>query len=371
MDRKYHYERYQTQVALKELGEKGQEKLSLAKVLVVGAGGLGCPALQYLAGAGIGKIGIIDDDIVSLSNLHRQVLFGVNDIGKYKVDAAAKQLKELNPEIIYPIYKERLDNRNALAIIEPYDIIIDGTDNLTSKYVINDACLLLNKPFIYGGISGYEGQVALFNVNNNSANYRDLFPQLPEEASLDCNQQGVLGMLPGIIGCMQATEAIKWIAGIGKTTCNTIFNYNMLEQKIYSFSLSHHLENQTPAPANPTAFKSYNYDIACNTDEDERYSIDIVSFEELRLHKNTMVIDLRQLDELPLLYEFEHLKIPEQILYNQAEELPYEEFILLCQTGKRSLLAAKKLRAIFKNRRKVFSLQGGILQWKKYASNKK
>lgn len=371
MNAKYHYERYKTQIALKGLGENGQEKLSLAKILVVGAGGLGCPALQYIAGAGVGRIGIIDDDIVSLCNLHRQILFDVDDIGKYKVDAAERQLKELNPEIIYDTYKIRLDNNNALEIIEGYDIIIDGSDNLASKYLINDACVLLKKPFVYGGIFGYEGQVALFNVNNNSANYRDLFPQLPKEDSLDCSQQGVLGMLSGIIGCMQAAEAIKWITNIGKITGNTIFNYNMLEQKIYTYSVPHYLENQLPAPTNAMAFEKYNYNFSCNTEEEEKYSIDILTFEQLRLNKNAIVIDLRQPDEIPAFSEFEHLNILEQALYHQAEDLPYEQFILICQTGRRSLLAAKKLADIFENKKKIFSLNGGILQWKKYISNKK
>ncbi|MGF7231993.1 ThiF family adenylyltransferase [Arachidicoccus sp.] len=370
MNKLFHNERYQTQIALEELGEDGQKKLSAAKVLVVGAGGLGCPTLQYLAAAGIGVIGIIDNDIVSLSNLHRQILFGINDLGEHKVVAAKRSLMRLNPEIIYPLFKERLSKDNALEIIEYYDIVIDCTDNLASKYLINDACVLLKKPFVYAGISRYEGQVALFNIAWNAANYRDLFPQLPREEQLDCRFQGVLGVLPGIIGCMQAAEAIKWITSIGSITSNAILSYNMLQQKIYTYILLHHSKNQLSAPKNAAAFKDYNYASSCNRNAEAVFSIDMKAFEKLRSNKNVAVIDIRQLDEKPELSGFAYLKIPDQDLYPQLQNLPYEQFILICQTGKRSLVAAKKITKMLDNHRKIVSLSGGILQWENYSLHK-
>src|SRR6476620_5750655 len=185
MDNTISYERYQRQMALKNFGEGGQQKLLQAKVLVIGAGGLGCPALQYLAAAGIGNIGIVDDDSVSLSNLHRQILYSVRDIGFLKAERAAEKLREMNPEISIISYAGRLTTQNAFSIMDGYDIIVDGTDNFSSRYMINDACVLLNKPLVYGAVSQYEGQVAIFNVKKNkteeTVNYRDLFPHPPGE----------------------------------------------------------------------------------------------------------------------------------------------------------------------------------------------
>ena len=221
------YERYQRQILLKEFGIDAQQKLLQAKVLVIGAGGLGCPALQYLVAAGIGTIGIVDDDIVSLNNLHRQVLYTVNDIGLSKAEVAAEKLKALNDEINIISYNERLTNKNALALLMNMILLVDGTDNFSSRYMINDACVLLNKPLVYGAISKFEGQVAVFNIKDEiqirAINYRDLFPTPPKDDEvLNCAEAGVLGVLPGIIGTMQANETIKLITGIGKPLINTI-----------------------------------------------------------------------------------------------------------------------------------------------------
>ena len=212
------YERYQRQILLKEFGIAGQQKLLQAKVLVIGAGGLGCPVLQYLTAAGIGCIGIVDNDVVSLSNLHRQVLYDTNDIGKSKVSVAAEKLRLVNSDTELIEYHIHLDKNNCLGIINEYDIIIDCTDNFASRYMINDACVLKAKPLVYAGVNRFEGQVAVFNVTRNekvrTANYRDLFPVQPEQNEvLNCSEAGVLGVLPGIIGSMQASEAIKLITG--------------------------------------------------------------------------------------------------------------------------------------------------------------
>jgi molybdopterin/thiamine biosynthesis adenylyltransferase/rhodanese-related sulfurtransferase len=212
--------RYSRHLVLKEFGAEGQLKLKQARILVVGAGGLGCPALLYLAAAGVGTLGIVDFDVVQESNLQRQVLFRMDDIGTNKANAATNHLRELNPLISITPYPVRLTSQNALDIIGNYDLVIDGSDNFPTRYLVNDACVLLDKSFVYGSVLEYEGQVSVFNVHLNSqysSNYRDLFhsPPLPDKVP-NCEQAGVLGVLPGIIGSIQANEAIKVLTGIGE-----------------------------------------------------------------------------------------------------------------------------------------------------------
>jgi adenylyltransferase/sulfurtransferase len=232
------YERYHRQIILPEFGEIGQQKLLKAKVLVIGAGGLGCPALQYLTAAGIGTIGIVDDDVVSLNNLHRQVLYSVNDIGLSKAERAAHILEQLNPDINIIAYNERLENQNAITLFHDFDIVVDGTDNFSTRYMINDACVLLNKPLVYGAISLFEGQVSVFrNQNADDVNYRDIFPDPPKEGEvLNCAEAGVLGVLPGIIGTMMANETIKLLTGIGDSLINQLLTYNALNNQVYQLN---------------------------------------------------------------------------------------------------------------------------------------
>ena len=204
--------RYQRQLILKELGEVGQEKLVKAKVLVIGAGGLGCPALQYLTAAGIGTIGIVDFDVIELSNLQRQPLYAVEDIGKLKVDVSETKLRAINPEININVFRTQLTNQNALVIINQFDLVLDCTDNFLTRYIINDTCILLNKAFIYGAVLRFEGQCAVFNLKDiktgTQTNYRDLFPTA-DDAALSCNEAGILGVLPGIIGTIQASATFN------------------------------------------------------------------------------------------------------------------------------------------------------------------
>jgi adenylyltransferase/sulfurtransferase len=360
------YERYQRQILLKEFGETAQEKLLQAKVLVVGAGGLGCPALQYLAAAGIGTIGIIDDDIVSLSNLHRQVLFSVNDIGLSKAEVAAEKLQVLNDEINIHVYNERLGTQNALSIIGEYDIIVDGTDNFSSRYMINDACVLLNKPLIYGAISKFEGQVAVFNVKDKTraANYRDLFPSPPKDDEVpNCAEAGVLGVLPGIIGTMQANETIKLITGIGKPLINKILTYNALDNSSYEFNLSLNEEAQALIPKDEKEFLATDYEWLCSSHINDVLEIDVVQFDEFIEADNTMIVDVREKDEQPFVDEFEYMQIPLSKLNGQSM-FTKDNVVLFCQTGKRSLQAAKMLDELFADK-KLYSLKGGIIEWKK------
>jgi sulfur-carrier protein adenylyltransferase/sulfurtransferase len=363
------YERYQRQMILKNFGEAGQQKLMQAKVLVIGAGGLGCPALQYLAAAGIGTIGIVDDDTVSLSNLHRQILYSVKDIGLPKAERSAEVLRLLNPEIKIIAYSERLTTQNVLAIMDAYDIIIDGTDNFSSRYMINDACVLLNKPLVYGAVSQYEGQVAIFNVHsleagNERVNYRDLFPQPPKEDEvLNCAEAGVLGVLPGIIGSLQANETIKLVTGIGKPLINRMLVYNALNNQMYELELAAKQETRVLIPINKDAFKGMDYDWLCGSAA-EPCEIDYITFDELLAAGNVDVIDVREPDEMPLIDEFPYHRVPLNQLPDNTPLMKSNTVVTICQSGKRSLKAAKQLTVMFGASKKIFSLRGGIIQWK-------
>jgi sulfur-carrier protein adenylyltransferase/sulfurtransferase len=268
MDVRQTYERYQRQLILKDFGIRAQEKLAQAKVLVIGAGGLGCSVLQYLAAAGLGHIGIADTDMVSVSNLHRQILYNTSDVGRPKVEVAREKLQALNPELVIETWMVRWQHQQCVDHFPEYDIIVDATDNFASRYLINDACVLFGKPLVYGAVSQYEGQVALFNApmpgGERSVNYRDLFPQpVLEGEVMSCAEGGVLGVLPGIIGTLQATEVIKWLTGIGETMANRMIAYNALSQNFISFQLTANAEAGNYLPESKETFMRINYDEMC------------------------------------------------------------------------------------------------------------
>lgn len=220
--------RYNRQTILPEIGDEGQEKLKKAKVLVLGAGGLGCPILQYIATAGVGFIGIMDFDVIEIHNLHRQILYTENEIGQEKSIVAKEVVSKLNPLIQVEAINEKLTPENANQIIQQYDIVVDGSDNFATRYLVNDICVLLNKPLIYGSILKFEGQVAVFN-HNGSKNLRDLFPEMPDPKDVpNCNLNGVLGTLPGIIGTMMAHETLKLILDL-PTLKNELILFNTLD----------------------------------------------------------------------------------------------------------------------------------------------
>jgi len=363
------YERYQRQVILKEMGESGQRKLLQSKVLVIGAGGLGCPALQYLAAAGVGNIGIVDDDVVSITNLHRQPLYSTFDIGFSKVEKAKHSLTKLNPDINITSYNERLTTQNALNIIGVYDLVIDGTDNFASRYLVNDACVLLNKPLVYGAVSQFEGQVAIFNYQNKNGdvpvNYRDLFPIPPGDGEvLNCAEAGVLGVLPGIIGTMQANETIKLITGIGKPLINSLLTYNALNNRLYEVLLSAREESRLLIPATKTEFEQMDYNWLCAA-VNQQFEIDVAGFDQLRNSIKIDIIDVREPGEIPLLTEFGYRQIPLSQFKEKIPAIQNETVIVFCQTGKRSLQAAQMLFDTFGETKKIYSLQGGILNWLK------
>jgi sulfur-carrier protein adenylyltransferase/sulfurtransferase len=371
MNKERSYERYQRQIQLKEFGNEGQQKLLQAKVLVIGAGGLGCPVLQYLAAAGVGCIGIVDDDVVELSNLQRQPLYSVNEIGLSKAITAQQKLLQLNPEININAYNERLTVANALEIIAQYNIVIDGTDNFATRYMINDACVIENKPLIFGAISKFEGQVAVFNckqnINETTVNYRDLFPQPPKDGEvLNCAQTGVLGVLPGIIGTMMANETIKLITGIGKPLINRMMTYNALTNQVYELALNASEKIVSVIPENAAAFKQMNYDWLCASSLAMQFEIDIERFDAVLQGKNVKVIDVRELHELPLVTEFKTLRIPLGVLKEKMNALVNENIVFFCQSGIRSLQAAAIAAEQVGNKKEIYSLQGGIVAWKKW-----
>jgi adenylyltransferase/sulfurtransferase len=361
-------DRYQRQIQLKEIGQVGQDKITHAKVLIIGAGGLGCPALQYLAAAGVGTIGIVDFDVVELSNLQRQILYTVDDVGNSKAIIAAKKLELLNPEIKIDIYNFQITNKNALEILENYDIIIDGSDNFTTRYLINDACVLLDKPLIYGAVLRFEGQIGVFNladkITNCKTNYRDLFPKPPDlDAAISCNDVGVLGVIPGIIGTMQATEALKIITGIGKPLVNKIISYNALENSFYDFEIISNVNSSIDFPKNKTAFLDYNYDWFCNSNLDVA-TLSVEDFDNLRTKENVTIIDVREKGEVPYVDEFSFTFIPLSEFENRISTIPTEnKIVVFCKSGQRSAKAINIIKEKSPNCQ-AFSLKGGIDEWK-------
>lgn len=231
-------ERYQRQIALKDFGPNAQQALGEAKVLVIGAGGLGLPVLTYLNAMGVGHLGIMDDDVVALSNLHRQVLFNEKDLGRPKVAVAFEKLRKQNSSTNIKGYQIKLNAGNALAHISEYDLIVDCSDNFPTRYLVNDACVLSNTPFVYGALHGFEGQVSVFNFKDGPS-YRCLFPKMPGLQEIpNCNDHGVLGVLPGIIGNLQAMEVVKMITGIGEVMAGRLLIYNALNQKMHQIKFS-------------------------------------------------------------------------------------------------------------------------------------
>jgi molybdopterin/thiamine biosynthesis adenylyltransferase/rhodanese-related sulfurtransferase len=222
---------YNRHLILDKIGEGGQLKLKKSKVLVIGAGGLGCPILQYLTAAGVGTIGVVDDDVVDQSNLQRQILYTIDDVGMSKAETAVKRLSKLNPFVQFDVYNEKLTKDNAVALFEKYDIIVDGSDNFQTRYLSNDAAVLANKPLVYGSIFKFEGQVSVFNYEN-SGTYRCIYPTPPSPGSVpNCSEIGVIGVLPGIIGSLQANEVIKIICGIGEVLADKLMIFDVLSMR--------------------------------------------------------------------------------------------------------------------------------------------
>jgi adenylyltransferase/sulfurtransferase len=359
--------RYDRHIIIPDFGFEGQKKLKAAKVLVVGSGGLGSPSLLYLAAAGIGTIGIIDFDVVDDSNLQRQVLFGVDEIGKPKVEAAKRRLQSLNPHITINIHNQQLTSRNALDIIKDYDVVADGTDNFPTRYLVNDACVLLGKPNVYGSIFQFEGQVSVFNYNDQNGdpgpNYRDLYPTPPPPGLVpSCAEGGVLGVLPGIIGSLQALEVIKVITGIGETLSGRFFIFDALNFETRTFKIKRNPANPLNGE-NPTITELIDYEQFCGMKAVEKPIKEISARELYDLQvrgEDIQVIDVREPHE----YEISNLGgelIPLATVSDNADKIDRNKQVIVhCKMGGRSAKAIRELEEKF-GFTNLYNLKGGIL----------
>ena len=366
------YERYSRHLILPEVALEGQKRLKAASVLCIGTGGLGSPLLLYLAAAGIGRIGIVDFDVVDTSNLQRQVIHGTSWVGKPKIESAKNRIHEINPYCQVDLYETRLTSENALEILQPYDIVVDGTDNFPTRYLVNDACVLLNKPNVYGSILRFEGQASVFNYECGP-NYRDLFPEPPPPGMVpSCAEGGVLGILPGIIGLIQATETVKIILGQGNTLSGRLLLYNALDMKFRELKLR-------PNPIRPVIEKLIDYEQFCGIPQ--------AKAEEAKQQMESQEMTVKDLKELldsgakdfVLLdvrnpHEYDIAKIPGSVLVplpeiengngvaKVKEMLNGHRLIAHCKMGGRS---AKAL-AILKEAGIVgTNVKGGITAWSK------
>jgi len=360
--------RYSRHLLIPEVGLEGQCRLKSSKVLVIGAGGLGSPVLLYLAAAGVGTIGIIDFDVVDESNLQRQIIHGQSDIGRPKPESARDALNELNPYVKVNLHHERLDVTNAHTIISGYDLIVDGTDNFATRYLVNDACVLAGKPYVWGSIFRFEGQVSVFWENAPSGkglNYRDLYPEPPPpEMAPSCAEGGVLGILCASIGAMMATEAIKLITGIGETMLGRLAVYDALEMSYRVIPLRR-APNRTAIDGliDYQKFCSANHVSAVPTD-----AIPVISARELKAIKengmDVQLIDVRGIEEWNIVHIEGAKHIPKHRIMSEEvlAALNKKDFIVLhCKMGMRSRDVLLEMQQQgFTN---VKSLDGGILAW--------
>ena len=356
--------RYSRHLIIPEVGVPGQKRLKNAKVLVVGAGGLGSPALLYLAAAGVGTLGIIDFDVVDESNLQRQVIHGVSDLGKPKALSAKESIVEINPLVNVILHEERLDSDNALDIFRPYDLVLDGTDNFATRYLVNDACVLLGKPYVWGSIYRFEGQVSVF-WDEYGPNYRDLYPVPPPPGMVpSCAEGGVLGVLCASIGSVMVTEAIKLITGIGESLLGRLMVYDALEMSYRTIKI------RKDPKAEPVT-RLIDYEEFCGVVSDEAQQAAFGSTitaadlkEMLDAGKDPYLVDVRE----PV--EYEIVKIPggvlipkDRILSGEAlAELPQDKpLVLYCKTGVRSAEALAAVKAA--GFRDAVHVQGGVTAW--------
>lgn len=370
-------DRLQRQINLKGLGIAGQKKLQNASVLVIGAGGLGCPALQYLAAAGVGKIGILDGDRVAVNNLNRQILFGRADVGKKKALIAVEVLDKKYGDSIYKGLPFFLDKENAIKLIGQYELVLDCTDNFATRYLINDVCVLLKKPFIQGAIYRDEGQVAVFNYETDgklSCNYRDLYPTAPNQELIpDCNETGVLGVLPGIIGTYQASEAVKIICDRGTPLVNKVLFINLFSNSSYLLAVKPRPETTSLIPSTGEELRKKDYGLSCASIKTLSWGKAMEKFKTDPT--NTIWVDVRERGEKPELKRPENLLLPLSELDQQMNSLKkFSQILLFCKSGMRSLHAAEKLSTDF-SKKEIFSIEGGLddlhspvnsdIQWQK------
>ena len=362
--------RYSRHLIMPEVGVDGQRKLKAAKVLCIGAGGLGSPVAMYLAAAGVGTLGLVDFDVVDFSNLQRQILHSTPDVGRPKLQSAKEKLHALNPEIEIRTHEVALSSQNALQLFEPYDIIVDGTDNFPTRYLVNDACVLLGKPNAYGSIFRFEGQASVFATKNGPC-YRCLYPEPPPPGLVpSCAEGGVLGVLPGLIGVIQATETAKLIMGIGEPLIGRFLIYDALRMRFRELKL----RKDPDCPVcgtHPTVTKLIDYEQFCGITPAAPEPVIVNNATELtsvelkqRLDRGEKltIVDVREPNELQINRIPGSVHIPLGDIPKRYNELdPDAELVMQCKSGVRSAKAADFLRSVgFK---RVLNLKGGILDW--------
>ena len=360
--------RYSRHLSLPEVGVEGQKKIKGAKVLVVGAGGLGSPVSLYLAAAGVGTIGMVDFDIVDESNLQRQVLFGMEQIGKSKLLSAKERLENLNPYTEYVLHEVALSSENALDIIKDYDMVVDGTDNFPTRYLVNDACVILGKPNVYGSIYRFDGQVSVFNYEGGPC-YRCLYPTPPPPGLVpSCAEGGVLGVLPGIIGTMQANEALKLILGIGDLMVGRFMLFDALSMEFSELKIKNNVDCVV-CGANPSVTELIDYKQFCGiesvTEKVAYKEMDVTELETvLQNGAAPTIIDVREDFELEISKLNGALHIPMNEVPKRLEELNADsDYVIMCRTGVRSAQICEFLSN--QNFKSVANLTGGINEWAK------
>jgi molybdopterin/thiamine biosynthesis adenylyltransferase/rhodanese-related sulfurtransferase len=362
-------ERYARHLILPDVGVEGQQRLKAARVLIVGAGGLGSPVALYLAAAGVGTLGLVDFDDVDVSNLQRQILHGTKDVGRSKLESARARLRDVNPHVRIETHDARLTSANALDIITRYDIVVDGTDNFATRYLTNDACVLLGKPNVYGSIFRFEGQASVFGLDDGPC-YRCLFPEPPPPGSVpSCAEGGVLGVLPGIVGTIQATEAIKLILGIGDTLAGRLLLIDALSMQFRAMTLRK--DPACPACGTRTITELIDYDEFCGAPGgDAVHDVDDVAeitprqlAERLARADDTLdLIDVREPGEWAIARIDGARLIPlAQIPASLASLDKAREIVVMCRSGVRSANAVRFMQR--EGFARVWNLAGGILRW--------
>jgi len=361
-------QRYDRQMRLGQLGVAGQLRLKNARVLVVGAGGLGCPILQYLAAAGVGTLIVIDPDIVSLDNLHRQILYGDADIGRAKAVVAVEKLSRINPHCTYIPRVERFSATNAKELLEMVDVVVDGSDNFATRYIINDSCVLHKTPLVFGCVQGFEGQVAVFAMPKGPC-YRCLFPVPPPAGAIpDCATAGVLGVLPGLIGLWQANETLKIIVGYGEPLSGYMLLIDLAGNSIRRVKLS-------PDPAcsvcgtTPSITSLHDQKISCSVQPQRTTPMNLISVRELAQQlkdqpDNIFLLDVRE----PFEWELCHLEaaclVPLGNVPENLDKIPRDRFVaVMCKAGGRSARAVEYLQS--QGYGNIANVTGGILAWGK------
>lgn len=366
--------RYSRHLILPEVGMAGQKKLRAASVLIIGVGGLGCPIALYLTAAGIGRLGLVDFDAVDRTNLQRQILYGESVVGVPKVEAAAERLKDLNPDVEVEVYPVKLSSENALQIMSDYDIIVDGTDNFPTRYLTNDAAVMLGKPYIYGSIFRFEGQVSVFlsrpfNGFDRGPCYRCLFPSPPPPGTVpSCAEGGVLGVLPGIVGALQAAEAIKLIVGIGEPLIGKMMLIDTLRMEFRTVRIRRN-PNCPVCGDNPTIHELIDYEEFCGLRRGEVIETEDIFITpqdlkaKLDANEPLLLLDVREPEELEISeFPLPYKNIPLDDLPERLSELDLTApIVIFCRNDQRSRLAAQMLQRFGFTRVKV--LKGGINAW--------